>query len=100
MVDELVSPLYKREQWPRWVELFIDSESPMTPTFDVWLADHSEDVAKERRAGRVVHVVEVDVNSYLAWVRSSGLSVKPGTRADYPIQLLIQRMREKGDFEG
>jgi len=98
MKSEGIMPLYKREQWDRWVALFINSGTPMTPTFDEWLKDHRNDLAKFKRQGHSMHEVEVDIDAYIAWTRADSLPVDEKTRADYTMQILIERMKEAGDF--
>jgi len=98
MKSEGIMPLYKREQWDRWVALFINSGTPMTPTFDEWLKDHRNDLAKFKRQRHSMHEVEVDIDAYIAWTRADSLPVNEKTRADYTMQILIERMKEAGDF--
>jgi len=91
-------PLYKREQWDRWVALFINTDSPMTPTFDEWFKDHQEDLANYKRQGHDMHIVEVDIDLFVAWARKKSVPFNAKARADYTMQLLIERMRDSGDL--
>jgi hypothetical protein len=45
-----------------------------------------------------MHEVEVDIDAYIAWTRADSLPVNEKTRADYTMQILIERMKEAGDF--
>ena len=47
MKAPIVTPLYKREQWQRWVDLFANSDR-MTLVFDEWMKDRIEDVTNYR----------------------------------------------------
>ena len=98
MKAPIVTPLYKREQWQRWVDLFANSDR-MTLVFDEWMKDHIEDVTNYRQQGYVVHEVEVDIDGYISWARSKSLPINGATRADYPIHILAERMNDAGDFE-
>ena len=96
--NELVFPLYRKEEWPRWLELFENTNAPMTPTFDEWRRHHVEDCANFRARGYGVHEMEVGIDDYVAWTRAKNLPVNGSTRTDFALQSFIERLREKGDL--
>jgi hypothetical protein len=99
MKTGMISPLYVRDEWPRWVKLFAKTGAPMADSYDKWLKYHDENVQKFKRDGYVVHVVEVRIDDYLSWVRTNRLPIDGHTRTDFPGHLLAERMRQHGDMD-
>lgn len=99
MKTRVAIPLYKRDQWTRWQDLFKRTTAPMLGSYDEWLNNHGELVIKQKKIpGNTVHVVEVDIDAYLIWANASGLPVNGHTRTDFPLHVLTERLKATGDF--
>lgn len=82
---------YRREQWPRLVEVSVDRED-LEATYDDWLPEAEKFVNRMRRLGMAVEKVEMDVEELLAWCRQQGRFVDADARATYAAVLLQRRL--------
>jgi len=98
MKNFVTCPIYKREQWTRWQKLFDGTKAAMLWTFDEWLENHHKLVEKFKAQGDAMHRVEIDIDDYLAWTKSSGLPVDGYTRTEFAGFILRERMKAAGDF--
>ncbi len=95
MPNNVFIPLYKREQWTRWQQLFEGTQAAMLWTYDVWLENHRKLVEKHKALGDVVRVIESDIDDYLAWTASRGLPINGYTRTDFAMRHLPDAERDK-----
>ena len=98
MIQQCVTPLYQRHDWPRWVSVFKDTDSPMTESFDVWHKDHLEQLEKLKAMNIVVHKIQVDFDAFVDWIGANDLPINGATRGEFATVLLEARMRESGDL--
>ena len=96
-MPNIFTPLYKREQWTRWQDLFRGTKSAMTWTYDVWLENHKKLVEKHKALGHKVYEIESDIDEYLAWTSSRGLDVNGETRTDFTMRHLPDASRDKSN---
>ena len=92
MADNIITPLYKRDQWVRWQKLFEGTESVMASSFDKWLENHVKLVQEAKIRGNTVQEIEVDIDEYLAWTKQRRLPINGYTRTDFPGFIWHQRM--------
>jgi hypothetical protein len=97
MKNYVTCPVYKREQWIRWQKLFEGTEAEMLGNYDEWLERHHQMVEKFKTEGGTMHRVEVDIDDYLAWTKTSGLPVNGYTRTDFPLWIFRERMKAAGN---
>lgn len=66
--------LYKRKQWPRWIELLKDIEGFATSSFDEVAQSRRQLVKELQVQGAIVHELTLDIEDYIAWVGKQGLA--------------------------
>lgn len=94
-----ITPLYKRDQWTRWQDLFHGTKSAMLWTFDEWLQNHNAMVKKFKAQGDGdVHEVEVDFDAFIIWTKAGNLLIDGNTRNAFAGHILRERMKAAGDF--
>jgi hypothetical protein len=92
----VVIPLYRHDQYGRWHELFSDF---MFDTFEEWVKKHAQLVQKFKVQGDIVHEIEIDVDDYLSWTRSTGKAISNETRMTFTNIRMYERRKEAGDFD-
>ena len=94
MKGQVVIPLYKADQWPRWGELFED-----TPTYEQWFKGHVEGIERFRKQGVIVHEIEIDIDLYVAWTKETKQQINADTRNEYPNHVLAERVIAMGGLD-
>ena len=61
----------KREQWPRWLDLFKHDSAIKKLLFEQHLQDVSDTGKKLEVDGVVVHEMELDIDDYLGWLKTT-----------------------------
>ena len=71
----------------------------MWDTFDEWVKKHAEAVEHCKVQGDIVHEIEIDVDDYLAWTRTTGKAISHDTRLEFASLRMYERRKEAGDFD-
>jgi len=81
---------YLPEQWNKLKEISVDRDD-LEDTYEEWLANAEQNVAKMSAAGVAVKKVLVEIAELEAWCRAKSLEVDGNSRAEF----VANKMREK-----
>jgi hypothetical protein len=81
---------FRPEQWSRLLEISED-RADLEETFAEWEGLAEEKLRGLRAQGLAVEKVTIDVEEFLAWCKSRGLSVDASARSQYVAEVLRKR---------
>lgn len=88
----------KREQWPRWLDLFKDVPAINKLSFEQHLQDVSDTAKKLEIGGVIVHEMELDIDDYLGWLKTSGRTAAGDYRSEFARHLFEKGLTTTGVY--
>ena len=82
---------YRREQWPRLLEVSIDRDE-LEDRYDDWLEAMPRRLEEVHRAGHRPVKVDVDLDELMAWCERQGREVDSAARAEF----VARKLRDLG----
>ena len=73
-------PIYRKDQYNRWHDLFPDF---MFDTFEIWRDHHADAIRQIEIRGDAVRAIEVDIDEYLAWISTTRKNISHDTRMEF-----------------